>query len=312
MNIKFWGSCMLNCLYNGKRINALSIENEDYEYRKEIKLAGTNKQLICEDCNTPMVFKICTQRISHFAHWKNMSIDCTYNDYSTSETEEHRQCKMILYKYFKRLYPDALVETEYKVLPNRRSDIFVMFNDKSKLVLDIQRRDLSVSKWENKHKDYKNAGITDIWLIAGIPFGEKEKNMPFFQQVAINESIDRIALFFDYSTEKITLMKKMIFVDKTGKEYSDLYTKEYHLKDIKILPNGKIESDFHFFFESAENLFCSRWIGKIEEEERQRQINLNTNADKQLIIENVFPKIIKNVEWDDLDESNSDLYIVVA
>jgi hypothetical protein len=76
-------------------------------------------------------------------------------------------------------------------------------------ILDIQKRNMSVAKWEEKHKDYTNAGIVDIWFIAGNPFGEKEKNMPFFQQMAINESIDRLALFLDSKTEQVTLMKKM-------------------------------------------------------------------------------------------------------
>lgn len=289
---------MLNCIYKGKRINALSVVDDDrYEYRKEIKLAGAKKQLLCEDCNNPVVLKVYTNKVSHFAHWKNLSLGCTYCDYSTAETEEHRRCKKLLYQYFLKLYPDAKVETEYRILPYRRSDVYVAFSSGEKLALDIHKRSISVAKWDDKHKDYRDAGINDLWFIAGTPYSEKEKNMPFFQQVVINESIDGIALFLNSDNGQATLMKKMTFIDsKSGKEYSDLYSKVYELEDIKILPSGKIETDFHFNFEMSQNLYCSRLIGKILEEER------NTKT-----IEGVKYSAIKD---DDLSENDSDIYAI--
>ena len=46
---------LLNCLHKGRRINTLYVAEEtEYEYRKEIKIASSKKELICEECGSPM------------------------------------------------------------------------------------------------------------------------------------------------------------------------------------------------------------------------------------------------------------------
>lgn len=252
---------MLNCIYKGKRINALTVVEEgNYEYRKEVKLAGSKKELICEDCNTPVFLRVCKFRESHFAHWRGFGEQCTYNYYSGKETEQHKTCKRILYNYMKKLYPNARIELEYKAVQNRRSDLYIEFEEGSRLVVDIQRGSISASKWDEKHNDYKKAGITDIWVILGQPSSNTERTMHFFQQIMLNESMNGIAIFLNVENEEVTLVKKIEYRDEsTNEEYNELFQRKYKLSEISILPDGRINSAFHNEYNLAGAQFKTRF-----------------------------------------------------
>lgn len=272
-----WGRAMQNCLYKGRRINAISVLDNSYEYRKEIRLASTNKELFCEECNSPMILRVCTQKVSHFAHARNYNVYCKYNEYSASETEEHRLCKKVLYNYFKGLYPDATVETEFRVVPDRRTDVYLQYAG-CKLAIDINNPTTNFAQWNHKHEDYKKSGLTDLWIVEGKPFGYKEKLMPFLQQAAINESLDCIALFLDARTETITLMKKLAFIHPySGAVHTDLFRKEYLLSEIIIQPDGRINcQDFTDYYSEAEELFKSQWV--VKEESSESNCNPENNG----------------------------------
>lgn len=268
---------MLNCLYKDVRINALKIVEEGtYEYRKKIKLAGSKKELRCEDCDAPMFLRVCKNRQSHFAHWRGYGEECTYYAYTARETEQHRACKIILYSYFRELYPNENIELEYKAIPNRRSDIYIEFTDGRKLAVDIQRNSLSTASWDDKHNDYKKAGITDIWIILGQPSGDNERTLYFFQQIMLNESLDRTAIFLNVDNEEVTLVRKMNLENNSID--CDLYKRIYKLSDIVIMPDGRLESSFHSeFTETEEQLKKS-----LEEEQlRKKQQRAIAQMDEQ-------------------------------
>ena len=272
---------MLNCLYNGKRVNALFIAEEcEYKYRKEIKIASSKKELACEDCGSPMTFK-CGQVITpHFAHWRGYGEKCPYN----MESEALRRCKKILYNYFRENYPKAEIELEYKAIPNRRSDLFICFNDGSKLVIDIQKDLMSARQWDDKHSDYKKAAMNNLWIVNGVPKSEKERSMPFFEQIMVNESTDGIAVFLNHETEEVTLIKKLVYNDeKNNKEYSELFERTYPLNDILILPTGSLKTSFHDEVYSQEQIFCKRWAEKLKEKERQHSAISEYNKLKSYI-----------------------------
>lgn len=262
---------MQNCIYLNKRINAVMIVEEgSYEEKKAIKIAGSRRELICEDCCSPVFLRICKEKTSHFVHWHNQDNICSYSEYSMKETEHHRKCKVILSKYFRNLYPEENIETEFKAINNRRSDIYIDFKDGNKLAIDLHKNNLSASKWYNKHSDYKNAGINDIWIICSKPEEGKEKYLPFFEQIALNESIDGIALFLDANSSKVTLMKKVSYIEPIKRiEQCDLFHRTYKLDEIKILPDGRIDCSFQNEFSDYEKNF----ISKLESKNRIYELN---------------------------------------
>jgi hypothetical protein len=182
----------------------------------------------------------------------------------------------MLRKYFQKLYLDEIIETEYRAIPNQRqrSDLFIAFKTGEKLAINLHKKTISTNKWDSKHNDYKNAGIVDIYIITGQPHEDEEKNMPFFQQIMLNESMDDLAIFLNLNEKKVTLLKKASRMNaETNKEQTKLFQKTYGLEEIKILPNGKIDCKFYSEFKEFE----AAWTGANRTDHKVNESMLESN-----------------------------------
>jgi competence CoiA-like predicted nuclease len=233
----------------------------DYPLKKELKVAGELGKLICEECAHEVILKAGPEKAPHFAHKRGASSECAYKGSYYKETEEHREGKFILYHYFKMKYPGAYINSDHKFDSGNRSDLYVRFYNNKELVIEFQRTFTKTIDWLQRHDNYKELGITDLWFMAGNKEGLKnltnEYKMEFFEQMILNEVNEKTAIYFNVFDKEITFIRKMTF-DQNGKiVYEKLYRKTYKLDEIKITPDGKILCPFDEEFNKEKLVFNS-------------------------------------------------------
>ena len=213
---------METCNYKGEVICAYDITNNNYalnyELRKEWRIAGKNGELKCPECRLEVVLKVNDPRkkVPHFAH-KISDIKCNYNNEDARESEEHKKGKMILYNYFKEIYPSANLRINHRFNNKRRTDVFIEFKSGEKLAIEYQRLGLDIIPWKERQEEYDKLGVKVMWILQGNEECLKEKSkqieFSFFKQIMLNER-DKLVVFLDIKNMKIILMKNMEYIHK--------------------------------------------------------------------------------------------------
>jgi hypothetical protein len=269
---------MQKCRYNGTPIYAFNIKGKNetinFTVEKEWKRAGEMNQLICDECEAPVIFRCGKINIPHFAHKSDFQggNPCNYSD----ETEEHIVGKKLLLNYMKSLYPDIHAEMRYKLPERKRADLYFKFVDGQELIIEFQRQRLSVSYWDSKRDFYYKLGLNNIWFLSGkkeeLEDLIREYQLTFWNRMVLNDSNNTI-LYLDVEQEKITIIKKVTVVDNDTNEliYDKLFNRTYRLTDIKILPNGGIECDFNDSFNAERDKFVQEYLEQKRQEIEQRE-----------------------------------------
>ncbi len=269
---------MEKCKYNGKAIYAFNVvgsnETINYNVEREWRKAGERDELLCDECDSPVIFRCGKIYKPHFAHKSEFQggNHCAYSN----ETEEHIAGKKILLNYMQNIYPDVFAEIRYKLPERRKADLYFKFKDGQELIIEFQRQRLSVSYWDEKREFYKRLGLNNIWFLSGKreQFDEliREYQLSFWNRMVLNDS-DNMILFLDIDTEEVTIIKKITVVNEESNEiiYDRLFSKTYQLNEIKILPDGSIECDFNEGFNLEKTKFAQAYLEQEKREQEQKE-----------------------------------------
>lgn len=198
---------LLRCITVDKE--TLIATNCDKENTKRL---SKEKQLLCPNCQSTVIFKPGKIKRPHFAHYES---DCVVTNYEP-ETASHLQGKQVLYEWLKKKFPAADVEYEvYIPETNQIADIFVEHTDEGmeglRWAFEFQHSPLSSVDWETRHNLYKLAGIQDLWVL------DKAKYMKFSKarditDARIRNELERkifnesgLCYFLDLETSELTI-----------------------------------------------------------------------------------------------------------
>lgn len=97
----------------------------------------------------------------HFAHQKG---ECAWS--TEAESVRHMRGKIVLAGWLRAQFPRAAVTLEERLPgPNRIADIFVKHPDGHCQAVEFQCAPLDLEVWRHRHQAYREAGVTDIWII---------------------------------------------------------------------------------------------------------------------------------------------------
>lgn len=264
---------MQKCRYKEKNVYAFNVigKNKTINYilEKEWKKASEGNQLVCVECEAPVIFRCGKVNAPHFAHKSEFlgGNPCSYSN----ETEEHIEGKKLLLQYMKLLYPDAYAEMRYKLPERKIADLYFKFNNGKELVIEFQRQRLSVGYWDDKREFYKKLGLNNIWFLSGkrdeLEDLVREYQLTFWNRMVLNDS-NNIILYLDVEQEEITIIKKMVIIDSDTNEliHDNLFNKTYSLSDVRILSNGRIDCNFNDYFNIEKDRYVQEYL-----EEKRRQ-----------------------------------------
>ena len=122
----------------------------------------TRNELRCffEDCPQPGLKAVSRQKARDgFSHLSGGQKHAT-------ESINHEQGKIVIAEWLRRHYPAAETEVEVPI-DNERSrvaDVLTIGTRGGKIAFEIQYAALSFAEWQERHQDYQQRGIVDVWL----------------------------------------------------------------------------------------------------------------------------------------------------
>ncbi len=144
-----------------------------------LRLLSDTRSLTCPGCAGTVILHAGTVRAHHFAHLPGAV--CTLPT-SEPETEEHRAGKLLIAAWLRACLPDADVLIEaFLPATGQRADVLAVLADRSRIALEYQCAHLTAREWRRRHRQYREAGIRDLWLLGGsrlIPAAASQTAVP--------------------------------------------------------------------------------------------------------------------------------------
>ena len=130
-----------------------------------LRLLSDARSLTCPGCAGTVILHAGTVRAHHFAHLPGAV--CTL-PVSEPETEEHRAGKLLIAEWLRACLPDSEVLIEaFLPATGQRADVLAVLPDRSRIALEYQCAHLTAREWRRRHRQYRESGIRDLWLLGG-------------------------------------------------------------------------------------------------------------------------------------------------
>ena len=152
---------MYKAMLRGYPINLLS--SETIKKKTILTSEPYKSEYRCPICEEPVIIAWGTKRAPHFKHASQSH--CVI---STGESEEHTIGKKRLFEYFNHLLKDKVkvIDIEHYIPETGQiADLFIEFPNGIKWVVEYQRSNISTVEIIHRRKQYKQAGIRDIWVV---------------------------------------------------------------------------------------------------------------------------------------------------
>lgn len=144
---------------------ALTKEQKLFQLQREMshddlrQLKETNP-FFCPQCKEPLLLKIGTIKIPHFAHLKNNACDSFFSE---GESAAHLLGKQQLYSLFTRLQLPTVVEP-YLPQIQQRPDLLVTKDDEQ-YAIEFQCSKIAGPLFQNRTNGYQAVNINPVWLL---------------------------------------------------------------------------------------------------------------------------------------------------
>jgi hypothetical protein len=156
---------------------------------EQLRQWSQERKLICPNCRGVVHVRGGPEkRIQlHFAHQRG---ECEWS--TEAETVRHMRGKIVLAEWLRAQFPLASITLE-EWLPgsNRIADIFMRHADGQCQAIEFQCAPLELEEWQHRHHAYREAGITDTWIIGE---NRREKQEAFIEAILL---VAREVLFLD-------------------------------------------------------------------------------------------------------------------
>lgn len=273
---------MLNCIWNGKLIEAEQIsQTEDSE--SLIRRASENHELKCTDpfCESSICYKHGPKRSPHFAHIGESN--CAYASFEKSDTPIKRFVRSSLYSHFTNL--GYTVKREI-IIPNTRiySDLMIVSNSKTYLLK------ITTSKTRaNETYDFDEACRNNEFTPLNITIGEIsekqfERHNYHAMRFQFNHNENNTLIIIDEKAVKISITKEDTFeyIHK-GRNLQNRVNYDVHnfyfssnIEDLELYKN---ELTLKGFYDEYNNWMLlklndfAKMITDIDEYERRCELN---------------------------------------
>lgn len=257
---------------------------QDYTREKEIRKASYAGELKCPDegCLSP-ILKYCHGEIKapYFAHRDNA--DCDYVHFEKCSGVFHG-LRVSLYEHFKAC--DYPVYLEKKILKHHYSHLFFEWGEGNRTAVELGTKGTNVKEVDDLQKQYEEAGIQVVWLVADQPGKSiSEEHTYFLKRFCINESEKRDLIVIGYDGKHVTQYREDPNIyEVDGQEmvsgnYPKLFSYEAYISDLYFedgeLTTRGFEAAYNAFLEEKQSAFAV-YKEQVEEEKEylRRQYEL--------------------------------------
>ena len=126
---------------------------------------------ICPDCNEEVILKMGRTTVNHFAHAN--PIACKF---TTGESDEHRRCKIEIFRALQNVPGVRNVELERPIGMNR-ADVFAEIGGVP-VAIEVQLSALSLETIQERTIEYHREGVYVLWLLQWTPSLDSPRYTP--------------------------------------------------------------------------------------------------------------------------------------
>lgn len=118
--------------------------------------------VVCPECDHPMILKAGLIKIAHFAH--KPGSDCKYG---VGESRDHLMCKNHLIQLFRSEITDFFLSEVFPEywIGKRRTDVAQVFSNGWIVAHEIQLASITVQELEERSLDYRAEGADVFWYL---------------------------------------------------------------------------------------------------------------------------------------------------
>lgn len=156
---------------------------------EQLRQWSQERLLICPNCRGVVHVRGGPEKRMqlHFAHQRG---ECEWG--TEAETVRHMRGKIVLAEWLRAQFPLASITLEERLPgPNRIADIFVKHGDGRCQAIEFQCAPLELEEWQQRHRAYREVGITDTWIVGE---NRREKQEAFIEAILM---MAREVLFLD-------------------------------------------------------------------------------------------------------------------
>ena len=144
---------------------AITKQDELFYLRREMSHRDLQQikqvnQFFCPQCKEPLLLKVGSIKIPHFAHLKHSSCESLFSE---GESTAHLLGKQQLFSLFSKLQLPVILEP-YLPHIQQRPDLLVTKGDKH-FAIEFQCSKIPVSLFKNRTKGYFETKIQPIWIL---------------------------------------------------------------------------------------------------------------------------------------------------
>lgn len=273
---------MQKALLDGEIVSCLSVMSSynvsDPKEVHRLKLASSQRKLICIDCGEPVRFRYGGKYkyMPHFSHYPGSV--CSMEGHTPFESEAHESCITQLYFYFRNL--GISVEIDKPLECRRRANLY-LGSQPNGIAIEVVANAAGFKALCSKLDDYRIHGIKNLWVLCAENSKEfVSNNEPFIYPILENGS-DKPLVILNEKADRLTLLKRAEYRDSSGQLVRDIHiSKDYDFQEtIYSFLENRFETDFEDFFEQEQKRFTLSVISEIESEvikkmERETQAKL--------------------------------------
>jgi competence protein CoiA len=126
---------------------------------------------VCPDCNEEVILKMGRKTVNHFAHTN--PIACKF---ATGESDEHRRCKIEIFRALQAMPGVRNVELE-RLIGMNRADVSAEIRG-IPVAIEVQLSSLSLETIQERTIEYFREGIYVLWLLQWTPALDSPRYTP--------------------------------------------------------------------------------------------------------------------------------------
>lgn len=263
---------------------ALTDQNKRFVVKTSIppttlKKIRESTQFFCPQCKEPLLFKIGTVKIPHFAHYSRSACD-TY--FSEGESEQHLLGKEQLLNFFQSLQMQVELEV---FLPEiqQRPDLLIEEGNK-RFAIEFQCSPISMNRLIERNAGYKKLNIKPVW----IPLTKSAHQKRGICKVSLSEQLQQF-------TQTSHGQQYIVTYEPFKQQFyylSNLYHVQRNTYLSKVIPMSQIFQKFPFYI--PKRLSKSEFIEYLSAYNNMKQnyltyrVLINRKGVKDLFLRSVY------------------------
>ncbi|MEK9197547.1 competence protein CoiA [Ureibacillus sp. 179-F W5.1 NHS] len=237
------------------------------------------ERFYCPQCKEPLLLKIGTFKIPHFAHYSKK--ECEHR-FSERESEQHLLGKEQLYQLFHYLGLQVEIEPYLSEL-KQRPDLLIE-KENRRFAIEFQCSPITLQRLKERNFGYKSNGIVPFW----IPKTPNKSYQKGIQIISLNKQLQLFKMTVDrhsYIMEYNPIVRQFLYMTNLMHLYGNRF-----ISKVQVIPRMKQQFPFYIPKQLTEQEFKQYFIlfNRVKHNYLQSVLFVNKKGVHHLLLRSLY------------------------